>query len=64
MQIRQQQQQQQQVECCCCCCMKQFINDVIKAEICTSIAPDHKGIFLSLKIKTTLHGDQMKTICN
>ena len=30
---------------------KQFINDVIKAETRTSIAPDHKAIFLSLKIE-------------
>ena len=29
---------------------KQFINDVIKAETRTSTAPDHKAIFLSLKI--------------
>ena len=30
---------------------KQFINDVIKAETRTSIAPDHKAILLSLKIE-------------
>ena len=35
---------------------KQFINDVIKAETCTSIAPDHKAIFLSLKIENNFTG--------
>ena len=38
---------------------KQFINDdVIKAETRTSIALDHKAIFLSLKIETTLRGER------
>ena len=32
---------------------KQFINYVIKAETRTSIAPDHKAIFLSLKIENS-----------
>ena len=33
---------------------KQFVNDVIKTETRTSIAPDHKGIFFSLKIGNNL----------